>query len=96
MDMKATIKQENVDSNPWCVEDPSVFLKYNCPECDYNNCSLKVFSDHALENHEKSSILFEKTNNGIEKVQWVMEKSKLQTKDVTPLENSLFRPKSAK
>ena len=37
--------------NPWAVEDPSVFLNYNCPECDYKNQDISAFSEHALENH---------------------------------------------
>ena len=42
------IKEENLaccdpiaikdrDENPWAVEDASVFLKYCCPECDFNH-----------------------------------------------------------
>ena len=58
-----SIKTESSDLNPWSVDNASVFLKYCCPECDYNNVSLKVFSHHALENHAKSSTLFNRTNN---------------------------------
>jgi hypothetical protein len=29
-----------VDENAWTVKDVSVFLKYCCPECDYNNSNL--------------------------------------------------------
>merc|ERR1711913_63502 len=43
--------------------DASVFLRYCCPECDYNNEDLKIFSDHALENHERSSTLFPENSN---------------------------------
>ena len=66
MEIEATIKEETADANPWSVNDASVFLKYCCPECDYNIDSLKVFSHHALENHVKSLTLFEKTSNGNE------------------------------
>ena len=58
------IKKEDSDVNPWSVDDASAFLKYCCPECDYHEGDLKVFSNHALENHERSSTLFndEKSN----------------------------------
>ena len=49
-------------SNPWLVEDVSIFLKYNCPECNYNHKDLKAFSNHALENHENSTALFSRNN----------------------------------
>ena len=58
-DIQTVIKKEDFDTNPWSVDDASVFLKYNCPECDYNDGSLKVFSHHALENHDKSKSLFD-------------------------------------
>ena len=44
--------------NPWSVEDVSVFLKYNCPECEFADLDLKMFVDHALENHKRSNVLF--------------------------------------
>ena len=34
-----------VDENLWKVDDVSVFLKYCCPECDYNNSNLKMFKE---------------------------------------------------
>ena len=58
------IKMETCDSNPWSVEDAAVFLKYCCPECEYNSEDLNVFSIHALENHERSTTLFEDKYNG--------------------------------
>ena len=50
------VKLEEIDidateENPWSVEDVSVFLNYCCPECDYKNQDLNVFSEHALHNH---------------------------------------------
>ena len=45
-------------SNPWKVNEVSSFLKYCCPECIYNVSELDVFIEHALENHEDSSVLF--------------------------------------
>ena len=60
------IKNETVDPsdvvrceiNPWSVEDVSVFLKYNCPECEFADLDLKIFVDHALENPTRSNVLF--------------------------------------
>ena len=57
------IKNETVDpfdvvqceTNPWSVEDASVFLKYCCPECEFSDWNLKSFADHALENHTGSN-----------------------------------------
>ena len=46
------------NSNPWKVNEVSSFLKYCCPECVYNDSELDVFIEHALENHEDSSVLF--------------------------------------
>ena len=48
----------NCEINPWSVEDVSVFLKYNCPECEFADLDLKIFVDHALENHTRSNVLF--------------------------------------
>ena len=46
-------------NNPWEVSSASVFLKYFCPECNYCHKNLEEFSDHALENHDKSKSLFD-------------------------------------
>ena len=50
------VKVEEIEEkeNPWAVEDVSVFLNYNCPECDFKIQDLSVFSVHALENHINS------------------------------------------
>ena len=48
------VEQIEEEENPWAVEDVNVFLNYNCPECDYKNQDLSVFSVHALENHINS------------------------------------------
>lgn len=53
---------EACESNPWLVKDASVFLKYNCPECDYSNQKLKVFTEHALENHPKAKVFITAQN----------------------------------
>ena len=44
--------------NPWSVEDVSVFLNYCCPECDYKNQDVTIFSEHALHNHLNATALF--------------------------------------
>merc|ERR1712079_363172 len=56
------LKFEN--HNPWSVENVSDFLKYCCPEpeCDYSNQTLKVFTEHALENHTKAKVFFTAEN----------------------------------
>ena len=49
--------------NPWNVADATMFLKYCCPECDYQITHLNTFEVHATTQHELSSIFFE--NNKI-------------------------------
>ena len=51
--------EDGFQNNPWSVEDASVFLKYCCPECDYQVLNYDIFSAHALENHIKSIVLFQ-------------------------------------
>ena len=51
-------KLEDFDDNPWSVENADAFLKYVCPECEYNNQTLQAFTEHALENHTKAKIFF--------------------------------------
>ena len=46
-------------NNPWNVHAVSMFLKYCCPECDYQISELDVFELHATSCHELSKILFE-------------------------------------
>ena len=41
-------------TNPWDVSDASVFLKYCCPECDYQCAHLDNFGEHAQTNHDLS------------------------------------------
>ena len=50
---------DGFENNPWSVEDASAFLKYCCPECDYQILDFEMFSWHALQNHAKSKVLFE-------------------------------------
>ena len=44
--------------NPWKVADPSVFLRYHCPECTVIFTELEKFSTHAMKNHPYSRCLF--------------------------------------
>ena len=53
-------------SNLWIVDNVSVFLNYCCPECDFKAKTLKLFSNHALENHEEALVLFEEELSDIE------------------------------
>ena len=63
--MEVNVKiEDSFSNNPWYVEDATAFLKFCCPECDYQIPDLQLFSDHAVCNHEKSTVLFgtENTN----------------------------------
>merc|ERR1739842_140625 len=46
------------ENNAWAVENVSVFLKYNCPECYFNDSNLQIFTNHALTNHKNATTLF--------------------------------------
>ena len=50
--------EDDFEYNPWSVEDVSVFLKYCCPECDYQILDYDMFANHAEKNHTKSVTLF--------------------------------------
>ena len=50
--------EDDFEYNPWSVEDVSVFLKYCCPECDYQILDYEMFANHAEKNHTKSITLF--------------------------------------
>ena len=61
------VKLEAIDAiNPWMVDNVSVFLNYCCPECDFKAKNLKLFSIHALKNHEEALVLFEEVLSDIE------------------------------
>mgnify|MGYP001348497107 CR=1 FL=1 len=55
-----SLKLQNFEKikNPWMVDNASVFLKYCCPECEFSDQDLQVFSDHAIENHKDAFALF--------------------------------------
>ena len=50
--------ENSFSNNPWSVDDASAFLKFCCPECDFQIPDLQMFSDHALQNHVKSVAIF--------------------------------------
>ena len=50
--------EDGLISNPWTGKDISAFLKYCCPECEFNNLDSQVFTEHALENHINATALF--------------------------------------
>ena len=52
------MNENSFATNPWSVDDASAFLKFCCPECDFQIPDLQMFSDHAIQNHAKSSALF--------------------------------------
>ena len=62
--MDVQVKEEKCDIishndiNPWNVSDASVFLKYSCPECEFQSKGLDTFGEHAIANHHRSSVLF--------------------------------------
>ena len=57
--VRLTFDENNdVDVNPWNVNDASEFLRYQCPECQFQSRTLDKFSGHAVLNHIKASKLF--------------------------------------
>ena len=63
--VKVEAEVEETLSNPWSVDNVTDFLKFCCPECDYKIPDIQMFSDHAAENHTKSSALFGDRNTNI-------------------------------
>ena len=55
------LELENLD-NPWSVSDLSEFLKYCCPECDFKDINVQVFSNHAKISHKNASTFFQNEN----------------------------------
>ena len=49
--------------NPWLVENIDEFNFLCCPECAYKSKDEVLFETHAIENHPKSSVLFEKAES---------------------------------
>ena len=52
-------RMKMANNNPWNVPNAAMFLKYCCPECDYQITQLDIFEAHATSNHALSKILFE-------------------------------------
>ena len=66
-----------MEYNPWNVEDTSMFLKYCCPECDFQvkqlydlNIISNIVDVFLLEKHKKLVLktLYNKGGEGVEKV----------------------------
>ena len=55
--------------NPWSVDNVTAFLKFCCPECDYQIPDIQMFSDHAAENHIKSRALFDEESTNVQQLQ---------------------------
>ena len=55
------IKSEYNKTNPWLIENAENFLKYCCPECDYNSKDVQDFSKHVSVNHETSNKFYQNT-----------------------------------
>ena len=53
------LELENFENNPWSVADLAEFLKYCCPECDFKDKNLHLFSSHAITSHKNSSAFFQ-------------------------------------
>ena len=49
--------------NPWLVKNIDDFNYLCCPECAYKSKDEISFESHAVENHPKSSALFDKTES---------------------------------
>ena len=58
--------EDGLALNPWEGKDVFAFLKYCCPECEFNNNDLQLFTEHAFENHTNAETLFSDQGNGQE------------------------------
>ena len=50
--------EDSFSNNPWYVDDATAFLKFCCPECEYQIPDLDMFAEHAVGNHTKAFALF--------------------------------------
>ena len=64
--LKILKMEDGLALNPWAGKDVSAFLKYCCPECEFNNNDLQLFSEHAFENHTNAASLFSDQGNSQE------------------------------
>ena len=53
-----SVKEENVHSNPWLIENAKTYLKYCCPECRYSSKDVNDFSKHVSENHQSNNMFY--------------------------------------
>ena len=53
------LKSEDIKSNPWLIENAKRFLKYCCPECEFNSKSIYDFSMHVSENHYTANMFYQ-------------------------------------
>ena len=55
------MENDNVNSNPWIVENLDVYLHYCCPECDHKSKTKNSFIIHAFACHPnaKNNLKFE-------------------------------------
>ena len=51
----------NIMENPWQVDSIKAFACLKCPECAFNTNIENNFTDHAVENHPLSFVLFGKS-----------------------------------
>ena len=68
--------ESNFSVNPWDVSNPSVFLNYCCPECDFKSNELFGFSEHAVLSHVLSNTLFKNISFKIESYDFVQDDMK--------------------
>ena len=54
-------KSENQTKNPWSVPSLQEFLKFVCPECDFNSKDENEFHWHTLDNHDKAKRIWAKS-----------------------------------
>jgi hypothetical protein len=86
--VETDIKKEEYESNPWLVDSVSELMKYCCPECNYSEKDLKLFSSHAQENHERSSSLINDVNKMVPKNKHDMVKEEIKEEVFEDYENS--------
>ena len=78
--------EDDLILNPWQGKDLSAFLKYCCPECEFYNDDLELFSEHAFQNHINANVLFsEEFDNELKtdiKIEYVEDNCFLETSNI--------------
>ena len=59
------MESEEMEDNPWNVENLEEFLYFCCPECDLKDQSKTEFLQHALEQHPKAKDCVQQFNEFI-------------------------------